>query len=815
MSPPSLTSNAPEARAPDGPRTPYAGPLIDSLDPEDQTFLRNYIRAGSTRELSEMGNENGFLDLSSSSVSRRFIKMSRSLIDELNGRSLEYVNLAAIMVDGTGFGPVRPKTGRRSERKPKSRAIVWALGITVDGRKVLLGAVEGQSESQALVAKLFKQLGSQRLDLSDTLLVTDGGSAFNLLRMAHHKCFVHWGRNLAWQKLVPEQRTRLSGAIYRRYKHALGTANRTHATKELTELGEWMKQQGLTTSADSLLSGIDDRLALLELAPDDPEVRMTVGTTNLQEGAHDRSSEWKRHVKRWSPALDIQREKLPAERLDDRMRHFVASMTAAEQRWKPVRASKRGLENLTLAILLHRHPNIELDLINSTDGLTLARGLTKPSGDLHWRAAFRDLARWVDRNGKTLVIEGQALESLPKGVDTYLRRELGFVAHANEESKPSELRRLPQSPWFRHVRGVVDDRLVVALSEAALELAPGYVWLDEPELETAASRLPNLRTELERLESDIDAWGKANFEHAVKKVALARIAAAKGERARVDPIDPARWRLLGNRRAEWLMGNAAHLEGSGHAASQEARDRVEAQLGDPFAELDAIQARLSDAAQAVAASRELARRRELAPLRRRRAAGVTPDRAPAPRHQAPEEAVGPIARRVVALGTRNQQLLQAYADELAKKLSREDSRTLLTLRKNNGALWKDRLDGTKILKTRRFQTEVQQKARREFATTMRQRGPRDTRNGKPWKRLRAIDERRSIERLQGGGLDAFMTEFATEAAVDDAIEQILIGRAQAVEPGQSVDRSPRAAAVEHAATAEKVPAGSASEGLCM
>jgi hypothetical protein len=635
--------------------------------------------------------------------------------------------------------------------------------------------------------------------------------------MAHHCCFVHWGRNLAWQKLDAEQRKLLSGQIYRRFKGALATPDRKKAERELRALGKWMQEQGLDRSADSLLNGIDRRLALLDLVPGDlpdaQEVRETVGTTNLQESAHDRSSEWKKHVKHWSPVLEVLRAKLPPEQLDDRIRHFTTSMAMAEKRWRPVRASQRGLENLTLSILLRRHPHIDLSLVNSTGRLTLAQALATPATDVHWKAALRDLTRWVDRNGKALVIEGPALESLPTPVGTYLRKDLGFVLRAGEESKEQELRRLPQSPWFRHLRGAVDDRLVVAVGEAALELAPEFVRLGEQELDAAAGRLPNLKTELERLESEIDAWSKANFEPAIKKVALERIAAAKGERARVDPLGAARWRLLGNARAEWLMGSAAHLEGKGHGASREARDRAESELGDPFGELDALQARLSDASRAVAASRELARRRELAPLSRRSgtAAGNAKESG-ASRHKAPDGALGPIAQRGLALGTRNQQLLQAYSDELAKKLASEDTRTLLTIRKNHGAFWKERLDGTKILKTRQFQSEVQQKARREFATAIRQRGPRDSRNGGPWKGLRAIDERRSIERLQPGGLDAFMTELATEAAVDDAIEQILRERAKEVSPVQEVDRSHSAAALDKAA-GEELIASVASDGL--
>jgi hypothetical protein len=817
MSAAALTSEEREesaaTRPPTGPRSPYPGRLFDSLSLEDQVFLLDYIDVGSTRKLAAMGKRHKFAGVSSSSsVSRRFIKISRQLVTELNGRSLEHVNLAAIMLDGTGMGAVRPKRGKRSERRPKSRAIVWALGITVDGRKVLLGAVEGQSESKVLVRKLFKQLAKQKLDLRDALLVTDGGAAFDGINMAHQRCLLHKGRNVAWQKLSKEERNNLSKEIYRKLKHALATANRNQAREELIELARWMEEQGLDQSATALLTDLDQTLALLDLVPDDPEIRTAFGTTNQQEGAHDALSEWEDHIKRWSRPLDREREGRDPDHLDDRLRHFAAPLAVAELSWKQMRLSRPSLENLTLAVMRRRHPHVELNLVNSPGRLTLTQAPTRPPHEVQWQSALRDTVRWADRNGKTLVIEGPALESLPRTVNAYLRKDVGFVARQNDETNSSELRRLPQSPWSCHLRGAVDDRLIVAVADAALELAPDFVWLDEPDLETAASRLGDLRTELGLLEHEIDGWSKVNFLRAAKKVALERIAIANGERPRAEPIGEARWRLLGNRRAEWLMGHAVHFEGKGHDASRKSRDQAEVGLGDPFVELDAIQARLNHVARAVAASQELSRRRELTSLTRRRAPSSSISATRAPDHGAPKDAVGPIARRIVALGSHNQKLLQPLAKELAKKLFREDTRTLLAIRKNHGTLWKEPLDGTKILKTKRYAEDAQQSARREFNAQVSKRGPRDKRNREAWESLREVDDRRSIESFQAGGLDAFMTEYGFDAAIDDAIDHVLTERARENGISRVTNDVQRGSGVDQAA-AETVPAAPVSTGL--
>ena len=98
-----------------------------------------------------------------SAVSDNFIEASREKLKELMERPLGELRLCAVLIDGTPF---------------KDRQMIVALGISVDGRKTVLGLREGATENATVVSELLSDLAGRGLDFSvPRVYVLDGGKA--------------------------------------------------------------------------------------------------------------------------------------------------------------------------------------------------------------------------------------------------------------------------------------------------------------------------------------------------------------------------------------------------------------------------------------------------------------------------------------------------------------------------------------------------------------------------------------------------------------------------------------------------------------
>jgi putative transposase len=96
-----------------------------------------------------------------SAVSDSFIAASREKLQELMERPLGELRLCAVLIDGTPF---------------RDRHMIVALGISIDGRKTVLGLREGATENAAVVSELLSDLAARGLDFSlPRLYVLDGG----------------------------------------------------------------------------------------------------------------------------------------------------------------------------------------------------------------------------------------------------------------------------------------------------------------------------------------------------------------------------------------------------------------------------------------------------------------------------------------------------------------------------------------------------------------------------------------------------------------------------------------------------------------
>ncbi|MGQ0826232.1 MAG: transposase, partial [Actinomycetota bacterium] len=100
---------------------------------------------------------------SRSAVSRRFVAMTERALDEMMCSDLSTLELVALLIDGVHFA---------------NHLCVVALGISVDGTKIPLAVVEGDTENATVVKDLLVNLRERGLDMTRPILcVLDGAKA--------------------------------------------------------------------------------------------------------------------------------------------------------------------------------------------------------------------------------------------------------------------------------------------------------------------------------------------------------------------------------------------------------------------------------------------------------------------------------------------------------------------------------------------------------------------------------------------------------------------------------------------------------------
>jgi len=99
--------------------------------------------------------------LSSSTISRRYIRASEKQLKKLCERSLEGYEFVALILDGKSFG---------------TDEMLIALGVTIEGRKIPLGFVQTGTENERVGRQLLDQLVERGLRVDRGLLCVIDGS---------------------------------------------------------------------------------------------------------------------------------------------------------------------------------------------------------------------------------------------------------------------------------------------------------------------------------------------------------------------------------------------------------------------------------------------------------------------------------------------------------------------------------------------------------------------------------------------------------------------------------------------------------------
>ena len=220
-----------------------------------------------------------------SSVSRRFVALTRAQLVTWLAQSLDAVDVRVVLIDGLHF---------------RDHVILLALGIAADGQKHVLALREGTTENATVCKALLTDLRERGLDLDrPTLFIVDGGTGLRKAIREHcgraalvHRCQIHKARNVL-EHLPEAMRPRIGRALDEAY--ALPDA--ALAERRLTQLAAGLERTHPGAAA-SLREGLAETLTLQRLAVTGALYR-TLRSTNAIENLNGLVGHFVRNVRRW------------------------------------------------------------------------------------------------------------------------------------------------------------------------------------------------------------------------------------------------------------------------------------------------------------------------------------------------------------------------------------------------------------------------------------------------------------------------------------------------------------------------------------
>jgi len=207
--------------------------------------------------------------ISSSSVSRRFIKATEARLRQFQERSLKPYDLVALFLDGKTFA---------------QEEMIIALGVTIEGEKVPLGFVQAASENERVCRQFIDDLISRGLRYEDGLLVVLDGSKglLGAIRKALEgyvciqRCQWHKRENIV-SYLPKGQQEGMRRKLQKAYGHE--TEDKVRAALKAIEPELTLMNQ---SAVASLKEGLDETLTLYRLGMM-PYLKQSFRTTNCIE----------------------------------------------------------------------------------------------------------------------------------------------------------------------------------------------------------------------------------------------------------------------------------------------------------------------------------------------------------------------------------------------------------------------------------------------------------------------------------------------------------------------------------------------------
>jgi len=229
--------------------------------------------------------------LSASSLSQRFRAWSKKYLEAITTRRLDDYDIVAIFIDGKAFA---------------KEGLVIALGVTITGKKVILGMEQMNAENSRSVGQFLDKLTERGLRYENGLLAIVDGSK-GIIKAVREKlagyaliqrCQQHKKENVVSYLSPGQQKTwrlRLSRAYNAAsYEEAWRLFRQMY--KELSVLNP--------SAAASLKEGLEETLTILRL--DIPGLQRSFHSTNCIEAVMAQLGQYTDKVDRWRNGRHIQ-----------------------------------------------------------------------------------------------------------------------------------------------------------------------------------------------------------------------------------------------------------------------------------------------------------------------------------------------------------------------------------------------------------------------------------------------------------------------------------------------------------------------------
>lgn len=271
---------------------------------QDPSLFQEAVFVEGLKKVSQRDYKRGLPEIAAafghtkSSVSRRWIKATEKKVDELFHRDLKPFDIIAVFIDGKRF---------------RKHGVIVALGVSMTGKKYILGIYQASTEDHKNCLALLNQLESRGLPSEGLVFIVDGGSGLNKAlevkyavekpedrRAVRIRCHFH-----KWENLDAALDEKDISEAKRLFWGMRGARNYSEAKAFSDKLETELRRANLS-ALHSYQEAVEDLLMLHQLNMG-PELRAFFSTTNPIESLNSLTEEDLRRVKRWQGSEHFQR----------------------------------------------------------------------------------------------------------------------------------------------------------------------------------------------------------------------------------------------------------------------------------------------------------------------------------------------------------------------------------------------------------------------------------------------------------------------------------------------------------------------------
>lgn len=267
---------------------------LQSPTANDEKIMRRLLHGLSTHKYQEScGLAAEAFGISASNLSKRFRRCSADKLKELQERSLSRHDFPVVFIDGKRYA----KDG-----------IMVALGVTLEGEKLVLGLEQVHGENSNSLGQWFDRLIERGFKFEQgVLFIIDGSKG---IRKAIKQKFESYAliQRCRWHKrenVVAYLNNADKAVFRRRLQDAYNKTTHEEAVTALKKIHGDLEKINIS-AANSLMEGLDETLTIHELGLS-CELARSLSTTNCIEGFMSQVGAYTDKVDRWQNSSQIQR----------------------------------------------------------------------------------------------------------------------------------------------------------------------------------------------------------------------------------------------------------------------------------------------------------------------------------------------------------------------------------------------------------------------------------------------------------------------------------------------------------------------------